>query len=78
LGTGYPAPRPPKSLGVYFEFLRQEGFTSTWIRTDYHFESLAEAEALTSFFFGDDKVERIVNESLVILPEYTGVWWLLV
>ena len=74
LGTGYRTPRPPKSLEVYFEFLRQEGFTSTWIRTDYHFESLDEAEALTRFFFGDDKVERIVNENLVILPEYTGVW----
>jgi ubiquinone/menaquinone biosynthesis C-methylase UbiE len=74
LGTGYRAPRPPRSLEMYFEFLRHEGFASTWIRTDYHFESLQEAEALTSFFFGADKVERIVNENLVVLPEYTGVW----
>lgn len=77
LGTGYQEPRPPRLLGAYYEFLQQvQGFSSTWIRTDYRFESLAEAEALTRFFFGEDKVEKIVHTSPVTLAEYTGVWWL--
>jgi ubiquinone/menaquinone biosynthesis C-methylase UbiE len=77
LGTGYQSPRPPRLLGVYYEFLsRVKGFSSAWIRTDYRFESLAEAEALTRFFFGEDKVEKIAHASPATLPEYTGVWWL--
>jgi ubiquinone/menaquinone biosynthesis C-methylase UbiE len=76
LGTGYQMPRPLKSLGTYYEFLEKEGFLSTWIRTDYRFDSMKEAEALTSFFFGADKVAKIINEKLVVLPEYTGIWWL--
>ncbi len=77
LGTGYATPRPPKSLGQYFEYLEQEeGFSSTWIRTDYQFESLEEAESLTRFFFGDDKVDKVITKSLAVLPEYTGIWWL--
>jgi ubiquinone/menaquinone biosynthesis C-methylase UbiE len=79
LGTGYQTPRPPRSLGAYYEFLQKEqGFSSTWIRTDYHFKSLEEAESLVGFFFGEDKVEKVVKESLIILPEYTGIWWLTV
>ncbi len=76
LGTGYQTPRPPRSLGMYYEFLRDVGFVSTLIRTDYCFESLEEAELLVRFFFGTDKVDKVVNESTITLPEYTGVWWL--
>jgi ubiquinone/menaquinone biosynthesis C-methylase UbiE len=76
LGTGYNEPRPPKSLREYYKFLEKEGFSSNWIRTDYCFESLQEAQALTRFFFGADKVDKIINNQLVILPEYTSVWWL--
>jgi ubiquinone/menaquinone biosynthesis C-methylase UbiE len=76
LGTGYNEPRPPKSLGEYYKFLEKEGFSSNWIRTDYRFESLQEAQALTRFFFGADKVDKIINKQVAILPEYTSVWWL--
>ncbi len=76
LGTGYNKPRPPKSLGEYYKFLEKEGFSSNWIRTDYRFESLQEAQALTRFFFGEDKVDKVINNKLIVLPEYTSVWWL--
>lgn len=78
LGTGYEIPTPPDDLRSYLAFLGEEaGFSSTWIRTDYLFESLAEAKALATFFFGEDMVEKIKgDETRVILPECTGIWWL--
>jgi ubiquinone/menaquinone biosynthesis C-methylase UbiE len=77
LGTGYETPTPPDELRAYYAYLEEEaGFSSTWIRTDYRFESLEEAEALTRFFFGDPLAEKVVGENLVVLPECTGIWWL--
>ena len=77
LGTGRSAPSPPnEGLAAYYACLQDEwGFDSTWIRTDYRFASLREAERLTRFFFGDELAERVVREELVVLPECTGVWW---
>jgi len=51
-------------------------FSRVRIRTGYRFESLAEAEDLTRFFFGDALADRAASEGLVILPECTGMWWL--
>jgi ubiquinone/menaquinone biosynthesis C-methylase UbiE len=77
LGTGHETPHPPGGIMAdYYAFLEQEGFGSTWIRTDYRFESLAEAEALTRFFFGDELAAQVVEKAWVILPECTGIWWL--
>jgi ubiquinone/menaquinone biosynthesis C-methylase UbiE len=77
LGTGHETPHPPtETLADYYAFLEKEGFCSTWIRTDYRFESLAEAEALTRFFFGDELAQTVVENEWVILPECTGIWWL--
>ena len=75
-GTGYETPHPPENLTAYYSFLEQGGFSSTWIRTDFRFESLAEAEALVHFFFGPELAEQVVARNWVILPECTGVWWL--
>ena len=75
LGTGYATPHPPEELAGYYTFLEAAGFASTWIRTDYRFESPAEAAALTGFFFGETLAERVIAENLVILPECTGIWW---
>lgn len=77
LGTGRESPAPPtSSLADYYAYLEQEhGFHLTWIRTDYRFESLAEAESLIRFFFGQKLAERVVREKLLILPECTGIWW---
>jgi len=76
LGTGYETPHPPDKLVAYYRFLEQEGFSSTWIRTDYRFESWAEAETLTRFFFGESMADKVISKEPVILPECTGVWWL--
>jgi ubiquinone/menaquinone biosynthesis C-methylase UbiE len=77
LGTGEETPRPPHAgLAAYYGFLEQErGFSSTWMRTDYVFASLDEAEELTRFFFGAGLAERVRREGLVRLPECTGLWW---
>jgi ubiquinone/menaquinone biosynthesis C-methylase UbiE len=77
LGTGYETPTPPDEVKDYLAFLEQEaGFSSTWIRTDYLFESLEEAKELTSLFFGEGMVGSIISTDPVILPECTGLWWL--
>lgn len=77
LGTGFETPRPPtQALADYYAFLENDRhFATTWIRTDYCFESLAEAESLIRFFFGDDLAEQVVAQEWIILPECTGFWW---
>jgi ubiquinone/menaquinone biosynthesis C-methylase UbiE len=77
LGTGHETPHPPTvTLADYYTYLEAEGFASTWIRTDYRFVSLDEAEALTRFFFGDELAEQVLEHAWTILPECTGIWWL--
>ena len=76
MGTGFETPNPPPHLANYFAFLKEMGFSSTWIRTDYQFESLAEAEELSSFFFGEELTAKVRKNEWVFLPECTGVWWL--
>lgn len=76
LGTGNDTPQRVGLLAEYYSFLEQEGYHSSWIRTDYRFESLIEAEALARFFFGDDLAAQVVERGSVILPECTGLWWL--
>ena len=78
LGTGSEAPRPPTpELAELYRWLETEqGFINhTWIRTDYQFSTVPEAEELTRFFFGDELADRVVREQLLILPECTGFWW---
>lgn len=77
LGTGAEAPAPPNDAlkALYQWWENDHGFNHKWIRTDYQFESVKEADKLTRFFFGDELASRIVNEQLTILPECTGIWW---
>ena len=76
---GYEAPHPPDALVAYDAFLEEgEEFSSTWIWTDYRFESLEEAVALTGFSFGESMADRVISKDPVILPECTGIWWLTV
>ena len=75
LGTGFETPHPPDALKDYVNYLVEAGFHSEWIRTDYEFESLAEAERLIQFFFGDELAAQTVREQWQILPECTGLWW---
>lgn len=79
LGTGYETPHRPDELGAYYTFLEGEGFSLTWIRTDYRFKSLQEAKELTGLFFGEEQaremVGKVIGQELAILPECTGIWW---
>ncbi len=75
-GTGFETPHPPDFLVPYYALLEAQGFASRWIRTDYQFDSLDQAEALARFFFGDELADKVRRENWVILPECTGIWWL--
>jgi ubiquinone/menaquinone biosynthesis C-methylase UbiE len=77
LGTGSENPAPPTpQLAQYYTWLESEhGFSSTWIRTDYQFSTVPEAEELTRFFFGDELADRVASQGLLTLPECTGIWW---
>lgn len=74
LGTGYETPHPPAELEDYFAYLDRAGFDFRAIRTDYRFESVAEAESLTRFFFGESLAGKLLATDPAVLPECTGVW----
>ena len=75
MGTGYTEPNPPSFMLDYYAFLSEVGLQSKWIRTDYRFESLEEAVALTRFFFGSELADQVEKEGSRIVPECTGIWW---
>jgi ubiquinone/menaquinone biosynthesis C-methylase UbiE len=75
LGTGNEAPIRLEHVESTYQWLDAHGFESTWIRTDYRFESVEEAAELAGFFFGEEMAEQIRRNGSVILPECTGVWW---
>ncbi|XEC96258.1 class I SAM-dependent methyltransferase [Paenibacillus tarimensis] len=75
-GTGFEQPNPPDFLKSYYQTLESDyGFTHEYIRTDYRFDSIDEAERLTRFFFGDWLAERVIAGQQRIVPECTGIWW---
>lgn len=72
LGTGVETPQPPPLLRPFYQWLAAEqGFQSTWVRTDYQFASQAEAERLLGFFFG----QEMATQASPRFPECTGIWW---
>ncbi len=71
-GTGFETPHPPEHLLEYFDFLKEQGFTFSWFRTDYRFANKEEARELTTFFFGQELADQFDSE---YLPECTGIWW---
>jgi ubiquinone/menaquinone biosynthesis C-methylase UbiE len=75
MGTGFESPNPPAALADYFAYLKEDGFQFDWIRTDYCFPTLEEAKELSSFFFGDEIVQKIQGTDPAYLPECTGIWW---
>jgi len=77
LGTGFTEPTPPADwFAAYYAFLENDlGFSSTWVRTDYQFASLAEAVELLSFFWDDEFGETARRNNWIITPECTGIWW---
>lgn len=77
MGTGNRKPAPPnEDLAKLYQYWENEhSFQYQWIRTDYQFESVAEADELIRFFFGDEMADTLVADKNIIVPECTGVWW---
>jgi len=76
LGTGHESPIQLEHLKEYYPWLDEVGFQNKWIRTDYKFESVDEAEDLSRFFFGDELADKVKENNWLVLPECSGVWWL--
>ncbi len=76
LGTGHKQPvEPTQELYDYYSYLEKElGFTRSWIRTDYKFNSVDDAEKTVRAFFGDELGDYMKNNNTAILPECTGLW----
>lgn len=75
LGTGNETPLQLEHLKDFYPWLADAGFQNQWIRTDYQFESIDEAEELSRFFFGEELGDQVKANGWVTLPECTGVWW---
>src|SRR3972149_1743978 len=75
LGTGNESPMRLEHVETTYQWLDDNGFQNKWIRTDYQFQSIEEAEELSRFFFGDELVDKVKQNNRVILPECTGMWW---
>lgn len=77
LGTGQRRPTPPTpGLAELYAWLENaQGFHHRWLRTDYQFESVEQAEHLTRFFFGDALADSVIQQQQIIVPECTGLWW---
>lgn len=78
MGTGVETAQPPTDgLAMYYQWLEKtHKFNQIVIRTDYHFPSLAEGGRLLEFFFGEALAARFQTAKNLVLPEYTGVWWI--
>lgn len=77
MGTNVRQPQPPNDelAELYAWWEETFGLEYRWIRTDYQFESLDEADELLRFFFGDDMADAVQDTGKVIVPECTGLWW---
>ena len=75
LGTGNAQPQPLPHLKEFYAWLDENAFANTWIRTDYRFDSLEQAESLSGFFFGDEMKAAVRGAGTLTLPECTGMWW---
>lgn len=76
LGTGHKQPiEPMKELSEYYNHLENKlGFSRSWIRTDYKFSSVEDAEKTVRFFFGDELGDYLRDNNTALLPECTGIW----
>lgn len=74
--TGAITPAPPhEGLAEYYRWLEENwGFSCNVISTDFQFESVEDAVAKTSFFFGEELAQKIRENGWARLPEWTGVW----
>lgn len=60
-----------RTLEIVYE--NERGFQRRAIRTDYRFDSVAEAARILGFFFGEPMVERVEAAGSERVPECTGL-----
>lgn len=77
MGTGRETPQPPSQAlrELYDWFEQRRGFATTFIRTDYRFASVAEADELATFFFNTTMPTIPQSDGTAIVHECTGIWW---
>ncbi|MDB4978419.1 MAG: class SAM-dependent methyltransferase [Candidatus Peribacteria bacterium] len=76
MGTGQTEPNPPtQRFAEYFEYLKEQGFQSKNIRTDYKFESEEEMHRLLKFFFDQNMLDSGNQLSPTVYPECTAMFW---
>ncbi len=64
LGTGRESPLRMPHMQNFYTWLDENAFQETFIRTDYQFGSLEEAERLARFFFGDEMGDQVNKEQV--------------
>lgn len=77
MGTGVESPfAGGHSLEAFHSFVVDMlGFSHRSVRTDYAFDSVAEAAEAIGFFFGDPMAAEVRRRGWQIVPECTGVYW---
>lgn len=77
MGTGQRQPQAPsEALATLYAYLEdQHAFHYRWVRTDFQFADVQEADELIRFFFGDEMADTTVAGKNIIVPECTGIWW---
>jgi ubiquinone/menaquinone biosynthesis C-methylase UbiE len=77
LGILAEEPVEPKFFSRLYEiFETKYGFKREWVRTDYKFDTAAMAEYYVGFYFGEEAAKHIKEHNLSVVPECTGIWWL--
>lgn len=77
LGILAEEPMEPKFFSkLYGIFETKFGFKREWVRTDYKFDSASMAEYYIGFYFGEEAAKHVKDKQLSIVPECTGIWWL--
>ena len=76
MGTGVLSPAPPNTeLGEYYTWLEEQwGFARQVIPIDYEFESVGDAAAIMTFFFGEAMGQRVLGNNWKRVPEWAGLW----
>jgi ubiquinone/menaquinone biosynthesis C-methylase UbiE len=63
------------SWPLYDHLEKERGYACKTIRTDYRFDSAAQAVDLIGFFFGEETAAEVRCQGRRDVPEWTGVWW---
>jgi len=79
-GTGHATPYTQERHQPFISVLNDLCFASTWIRTDFEFESKQQALEAFGFFFGVETTQQWIDQWFDqygrTIPECTGLWWL--